>query len=320
MIDVMRKFEIFRDFSDTELSLIEKACVIKLCEKDNIVIKSGENKKILFIVITGKVVSTQNIERSIERKFGEFLPGDFFGEVSLSGNKTVFDSYTASKKSQLLAISEEKLLKLIEENSEVAVKFISHLLSFTIRRFRRSSAFYSDIVQWGENASRRVITDELTGIYNRAFLEDAVENFFSISKSNNKSLSLFMIDLDNFRVINETYGLETGNQILLVLVSVIKKVISKHGIIARYGGDEFSVLLPETNIAQAVSIAETICKEVEAYDFSKFMNGKKIPVTTSIGISSFPETADNMASFKEKADASLYKAKESGRNRVEYSK
>jgi diguanylate cyclase (GGDEF)-like protein len=320
MIEEIRKFEIFCDFNDAEMALIEKACVIKLYEKDSMVIKSGENKNNLFIIMSGKVVSTQHIEKSRERRPGEFLPGDFFGEVSLSGNKPVFDSYIASEKTQLLAMSETKILKMIDENSDVAVKFISRLLSLTIQRFRRSSAFYSDIVQWGENASRRVITDELTGIYNRAFLEDAIENFFNISKSNNKSLSLFMIDLDNFRVINETYGLEAGNQILLVLVTVIKTVISKHGIIARYGGDEFSVLLPETNISQAVKIAEIICREVEAYDFSKFMNGKKIPVTTSIGISSFPETADDMVVFKEKADEALYKAKESGRNRVAYVK
>jgi diguanylate cyclase (GGDEF)-like protein len=318
MNETIRTFEIFADLNDAEMSIIEKLFVIKLFDKNDVILKKGESNKTLFIVIEGRIASTENIARNRNRKPGEFLAGDFFGEVSFSGSKPVFDSYIASEKSRLLALSETKLLKLIEQHSDLAVKFISRLLGLTIQQFRNSSTFFSDIVRWGENASRRVITDELTGIYNRAFLEDAVENFFNISQSNNKSLSLFMIDLDNFRVINETYGLDAGNQILLVLVSVIKSVISSHGIIARYGGDEFSVLLPEANIEQAVRIAETICREVEAYDFSKYMRGEKIPVTTSIGISSFPETADNIVMFKEKADASLYKAKESGRNRVAY--
>ena len=127
-----------------------------------------------------------------------------------------------------------------------------------------------------------------------------------------------MIDLDNFRTINEVYGLEAGNKVLLVLVSLIKNIISSQGIIARYGGDEFSVLLPETNIEQAMEIAGKICREVESYDFSKFTSGKRIAVTTSIGISSFPETANDIIAFKEKADKALYKAKESGRNRAMY--
>ena len=85
---------------------------------------------------------------------------------------------------------------------------------------------------------------------------------------------------------------------------------------ARYGGDEFSILLPETDLNTAVEIAEQIRESVENFDFSKHLGGHDIAITTSIGVSSFPDTALDLASFKQKADESLYKAKESGRNVV----
>jgi diguanylate cyclase len=127
-----------------------------------------------------------------------------------------------------------------------------------------------------------------------------------------------MLDIDNFRKINEDLGLEAGNRILQELVDLIQKITSKHGIIAHYGGDEFSILLPETDLARAKIIAEQIRSDVEKYDFSKHLAGKIIPVTASIGISSFPDTAVDLETFKQKADEALYKAKELGRNRVEW--
>jgi diguanylate cyclase (GGDEF)-like protein len=127
-----------------------------------------------------------------------------------------------------------------------------------------------------------------------------------------------MIDIDNFRTINESLGLEAGNKIIMELAGLIGAVVADHGIIARYGGDEFSALLPEANLARAREIAEQVRAGVAAYDFSGHTAGEHIAVTASIGISSFPETADELSAFKEKADASLYRAKESGRNRVEH--
>ena len=126
-----------------------------------------------------------------------------------------------------------------------------------------------------------------------------------------------MLDTDNFRLINELIGHDAGNGVIIEFAGIIKRIISKHGIMARYGGDEFSILLPETDLKSAIEIAEQIRESVENFNFSKHLGEHNIAITTSIGVSSFPETAINLPTFKQKADESLYKAKESGRNRVE---
>ncbi len=317
MIQLLSKLEMFSGYDNGDLEILEKYFKIKKYNADETVINPGEIRKELFIVLSGRIFSTLKLPGSIDRKHVEYNAGDAFGELSMFGNKPVFDSYTASDKSELLVIEEKDFLELIETTPECSIKLISKLLSHTITEFRKSSRFLADVVEWGEKASRRVITDELTGLYNRAFLDDALENFFYISQSNSKPLSFLMLDTDNFRTINEIIGHDAGNGVIIEFAGIIKRVISKHGIMARYGGDEFSILLPETDLKSAMDIAEQIRASVETFNFSKHLCGHTLAITTSIGVSSFPETAADLPAFKQKADESLYKAKESGRNRVE---
>ncbi len=313
----IKNINMFSGFDDDEIIILDKYFARKNFKKDEIIIRRDEVKNDLFVIIKGKAVSTLMLPSRIERKHGEYIEGDFFGETSFFGNKPSFDSYSASEDSVIFTITESDFLQLIEDNSDIAVKLIYRILSLTIQRLRDTSKFLADVVQWGEEASRRVITDEMTGVYNRVFLEDALENFFNISKNNNKPLSLLIMDIDNFKDIN-SMGEEAGNSVIIEYADILKKIAGIHGIIARFGGDEFFILLPEADIEKANSIAEQIRTDVEGNDFSKYFKGKHIPVTTSIGISSFPETASDLAAFREKADASLFRAKDLGRNRVVY--
>jgi diguanylate cyclase (GGDEF)-like protein len=316
MKQYFRQLEIFASLNDDELALLEPCSSVRAYKTNDIILSHNSTGRDLYIILSGRVFSTLKLPGTLDRKYGELTKGDFFGETSVFGNLPLFNTYTAAESSELLIINEKAFTGLIEKNPAAATKLISMLLSGTIRQFRRSSGFLAQIVQWGENASRRVITDELTGIYNRAFLDDAVENFFNISKSNRKPLSLLMLDVDNCRKVNELLGHETGNRIICEFASIIKSIISRHGIIARYGGDEFSILLPETNREQALAIAEEIRRTIDYYDFSPLLGGRDIKISTSIGISSFPDTATELESFRKKADESLYMAKEQGKNRV----
>ena len=129
-----------------------------------------------------------------------------------------------------------------------------------------------------------------------------------------KSLLLCSI-LSIFSLTNPCDNTSSGNKLIKKIVNIINGLISRYGILARYGGDEFSVLLPETDLNRAIELAEEIRKAVESCNDD---SGIDILVSTSIGVSSFPETATDFNAFKEKADASLYKAKKSGKNFVAY--
>ncbi|HOD15602.1 MAG: GGDEF domain-containing protein [Spirochaetes bacterium] len=317
MNDILRNLHIFNGLNDSEYARLGKSFDLVSFEKNGTISTQDHENGQLFIVVEGTVTSTIKPAGGIERKQGEFHPGDFFGEISLCPPLPLIVTYRAIENCRLISISRQSLMELIDSDPDIAIPVLTRFIGLTTRRLRKSSKFLSDVVQWGEIASRRIITDDLTGVYSRIFLEDALENFFSISKSNNKPLSLLMLDIDNCRKINEEFGLETGNRIIVEIAGIIKNCISDYGIIARYGGDEFSILLPEADVAKATGIALRILQEIEGRDFSRYFHGQSITITASIGISSFPETATDLSEFKKNADTSLYHAKESGRNRVE---
>ena len=317
MNELLKNLRIFDGLNDGDYERLGRYFSLITVEKNDCVSLHDQESGKLFIVLEGAVTGYIKPAGGIERRQGEFHPGDLFGEVSLCPALPLAVTYRAAEKSSLVAIGRQSLMELIETDPNMAIPVLTRFMGLTTRRMRKSSKFLSDVVQWGEIASRRIITDELTGVYSRIFLEDALENFFTISKSNNKPLSLLMLDIDNCRKINEAYGLETGNRVIVEIAGIIKNCISEHGIIARYGGDEFSILLPEADVAKATSIAARILREIQHHDLSHHMQDQYVAITASIGISSFPETATDLAEFKKNADASLYQAKKSGRNRVE---
>ena len=190
------------------------------------------------------------------------------------------------------------------------------MLNIATERLQEKSEFLSDMFQWGEEARRRAITDELTGIYNRRYLDDALDEYFEKAKNSNKSMSIMMIDIDHFREINEIYSHEQVDQAIIAVVSTFKKHLREKDIFARYGGDEFTVILPETSLEDAKLIANKICRDVAALNLVEVFNGDKQQVTISLGIASYPESTEDLETLCNIADQSLYKAKEEGKNRV----
>ena len=154
------------------------------------------------------------------------------------------------------------------------------------------------------------ISDEKTGLYNSKFFESVFEMEFEKAKRGQSKLCLFIIDLDFFKKINDTYGHVKGDEILRIMGSVLKKHIRKSDVAARFGGEEFIILLPETSLEKAKKLAQRL-KNLVANN--KIL--KKYRVTFSGGLTEYRKR-DTKKSFKERADKALYQAKNSGRNQT----
>lgn len=161
------------------------------------------------------------------------------------------------------------------------------------------------------------ITDGLTGIYNRRFFQQTIDREFLRAKRYKHSLSVAMIDVDNFKKINDTYGHQFGDKILVRLSEIIRDSFRKTDYVARYGGEEFAVILPETNKASTYIPIERIRQKVESEKFE--YKGKIIPVTISIGISDIKSAPSSCEELINSSDETLYKAKNNGKNRIELS-
>ncbi len=161
------------------------------------------------------------------------------------------------------------------------------------------------------------ITDELTGVYNRRFLERRLENEFAKAQLHKTPLSVLMVDIDHFKKINDLYGHQAGDEVLKCFGNLLRQVTRKMDIIARYGGDEIAILMPNTEQDLAWKIAERIRKTIEEKSpdlQSEFCKGKDIGCTVSIGIAPLIDGTVDGNHLLRMADVALHNAKESGRN------
>jgi diguanylate cyclase (GGDEF)-like protein len=157
-------------------------------------------------------------------------------------------------------------------------------------------------------------TDPLTNCFNRRALMQKLEQEMDRAARYATMLTGMMVDIDNFKQINDTYGHLVGDRVLKQLANLLKREQRSVDIVARYGGEEFVVLLPETTSAESRNFAERILRRVATHDFGEA--GRPVRVTISIGIASYPdERVSDGESLLRLADTHLYRAKTDGRNR-----
>ena len=154
-------------------------------------------------------------------------------------------------------------------------------------------------------------TDRLTGLNNRLKTEDDVNEEVERAKRYNRGLSIILLDVDDFKKVNDEYGHHIGDVVLGEFASVVQDAIRKVDAVGRWGGEEFLVILPETNLKEAEAVAEHIRRKVEDYTFTVARHK-----TSSFGVSEYIQ-GDNSQSLINRADKALYKSKELGKNQVQ---
>jgi len=157
--------------------------------------------------------------------------------------------------------------------------------------------------------------DPLTGLYNRRMLEERLAEDIQRVNRYKHSLSLFMVDIDHFKSVNDTYGHNTGDLIIKEVSRIIEGSIRETDYSSRYGGEEFVVVLPETTLTEAEELAERLCNTVEETSF-EIKDGSSLSVTISIGVSGFIVKSKSSEDLMNRADLALYAAKDYGRNCV----
>ncbi|MGX9566189.1 sensor domain-containing diguanylate cyclase [Pseudomonas sp. CFBP 5748] len=159
------------------------------------------------------------------------------------------------------------------------------------------------------------IKDPLTGLYNRRFMDETLKRELARSERNGSNLSVVMLDLDNFKHLNDVYGHSAGDAVLRAVSALIMRSLRSFDIACRFGGEELIVILPECSAEAAASGAETIRASLE--EMSLTDHGQTFTVTASFGIASTETCGDDQTSLLKAADSALYAAKRLGKNRVE---
>ncbi|MET0705353.1 MAG: PleD family two-component system response regulator [Tardiphaga sp.] len=180
-------------------------------------------------------------------------------------------------------------------------------------RRRRYTDHLRDNVQ---NSIEMAITDGLTGLHNRRYMENHLETLAEQAAHRSKPLALMMLDIDFFKSINDSHGHDAGDDVLREFAVRIRKSIRGIDLACRYGGEEFVIVMPETDQHVASMVAERLRRSIAGEPFSIDKGNRRIDVTISIGLSTLEKKGERIADVLKRADVALYRAKHDGRNRV----
>ncbi|MDQ7043331.1 MAG: GGDEF domain-containing protein [Sulfurimonas sp.] len=174
-----------------------------------------------------------------------------------------------------------------------------------------------EIIDMQTELKEQANRDYLTNLYNRRYFNEVAQDFIKVAKRANKTMSLIIIDIDNFKNINDKYGHSAGDYVLKQLASLLEDNTRDSDIVARFGGEEFVILLPYTNKVGAFKIAEELRISIANQDFKINNNDNYIKVTISLGIDSMDNYEDTeISDVLNRADRALYQAKENGKNQT----
>ena len=177
-----------------------------------------------------------------------------------------------------------------------------------------TTMFSADIRYGLQHAKLLAETDELTGLYNTRGFAIAANRLFGQATRYGRPASVLMVDSDNLKQVNDSHGHDAGNRLLRQVANAVQAELRATDVPARYGGDEFIVLLPETPPKGAMDVAERIRGAIAARPLA--LNGQQITASVSIGIACYPEDGRTLDALAARADRALYQAKQEGRNKV----
>lgn len=314
--DFSKDIDYFGDFSDAfnTMSKTLETLIDDLKE-------SKEHFELIFQTIPDPTVITSFEDGKIFSCNKAFILFTGFTEEEIySGNSYSIEIYTdAQKRSYIL---EELNKNGFVTNMEIVFKSkrnlkIQGLISSKTINIKGKIFILSvikDITklkELEEEIRKLSITDKLTQLYNRLKLDEILEREFLLSNRSKVHFSLIMVDIDYFKLVNDTFGHVVGDIVLLEFAQILKNNIRNTDVVGRWGGEEFLIILPQTEEDGSVLLAEKLRTLIEHYNFAKV--GK---ITSSFGVASFKEDI-SVSSLVSRADNALYKAKDSGRNKVE---
>lgn len=261
-----------------------------MSKSDTIIRQAIESRKSIYIQNTSDVKNNLGLPPCIKKEKGAFLclPLICNGQSVLG----VLNLY-------------RKRINAFDSIELELFNRISEQLAFTLKN-----------ILLFEHTKELSITDELTGIYNRRYFNERFERELQRSKRYHHSLSVLMLDIDHFKMYNDLNGHIKGDELLKRVAVILETNLRKADIIARFGGEEFVILLPEISRNQARKVADKLRRKIESTPFENEESQPEGKITISLGLTVYPEDSERPQKLIQYADKALYLAKSRGRNCV----
>jgi len=302
---LLQGIALFRGIDGESISDLLPQCGRIDVKQGHVLLSPQRENHCVYVVLSGRL--SVHLGSLDAPKIADLGPGACAGEMSLIEDKDPSAFVVTTEDSHLMVISHTLLWRMVDRSHT----FCKNLLIVLSERVRSDNEYIASSLGVLRQAERNAHTDALTGLGNRHWMRTMFEREVTRTLHSKKALCLMMIDVDNFKLFNDRYGHIAGDRVLVAVAEALREYLRPTDLVARFGGDEFAVLLPDLMVNQARQTAERIRQQITGLSPASLPTA----ITVSIGIASKTEN-DDVATLVQRADAAMYDAKEAGRNRV----
>jgi diguanylate cyclase (GGDEF)-like protein len=302
---LLQGIALFRGIDAESMSDLLPQCGRMDVKEGHVLLSPERENHCVYVVLSGRL--SVHLGALEAPKIADLGPGACAGEMSLIEDKDPSAFVVATEESHLMVISHTLLWRMVDRSHT----FCKNLLIVLSERVRSDNEYIANSLGVLRQAERNAHTDALTGLGNRHWMRTMFEREVTRTLHSNKELCLMMIDVDNFKSFNDQYGHIAGDSALVAVAEALREYLRPTDLVARFGGDEFAVLLPDLKLKQARQTAERIRQQIAGLSPASLSTA----ITVSIGIADRTDR-DDVATLVQRADAAMYDAKEAGRNRV----
>ena len=300
-----------------QLEVLNKELLDKVEEKTKELRSILDFQENMILVIDDNKLSSAN-KRFLEffgfASIDELAMGGCICDYFLEGENYFTPVYKKDWLNEIMLLEDGKRVVRMNSIAETEKVFRLDIRSF-IHNTKHYVVSFTDITELQEytyELQYQANHDNLTKLYNRQKFNEELDKEILRENRYQHRLSIIMFDIDDFKVVNDTYGHDVGDIVLIKIAQAVKKSVRSTDIFSRWGGEEFMILLPETSTEETHAIAEHIRKSISQISFEEFDS----PITVSLGISEYIVNKDTKDSFLKNVDVALYEAKKSGKNKV----
>ena len=310
---LLGRASLFSQLGPDELALIARSSGYRTYAPGQVIFKEGTHREELYLIKEGTVAIRRRGEDEEEQDIARFVNGEVFGEMDLLDSEPRSASAIAEGPATLLVFPDTiDFERLLEKHPEAFARILRKLLGEMARRIRAIDRLVSEKTPWIEDLKRQLHRDRLTGLFNRAFLEEELPRIIAAQPRT----SFLVVKPDNFKAINDTFGHEAGDKTLMLLSDMVKSHLADGDIGARYRGDEYCIVLPGRGAGEAGALAEALRAAVRAIDVRQATGSDTITLTGSVGASSHPSPAADAKSLVARAFEQLWQARNAGGDRI----
>lgn len=307
--NVLARLSLFEGEEPAVLDWVAAHSSLERAAPDTLLLGPRHPKDRVYIIVTGLVEI--RIGHHGERIIATLGPDQCVGEMSVIENAPPSANVIARTECEVVAI-EGVALRALLESSRVVPR---NLLRMLARRVRKDNLILGHSLEQQAVSAQHARLDALTGLFNRRWLDENLPEQIAQHQARARPLTLLMLDIDRFKAFNDTFGHLSGDQVLIAAARTVQEHVRTADQAARFGGEEFVILLPETATAEAARIASRIRHAIRRARITSHEGAPLPGVTVSIGLAErLPD--ESAGSLLARADAALYQAKQEGRNRL----